>query len=317
MSKLFKELGSDITLIDTGMMGDEIVACYMIASGDQVAIIETGNFKTAQRILSVLADKGISPEQVRYVIVTHIHLDHAGGASTLIKDLPNAELLVHPSGYKHMVNPEQLIAGATQVYGEARFREMYGDIEAIPEDKVRAIENGETVMLGQRPLLFEDTPGHAYHHFCIWDEQDRCWFTGDTFGICYNGMKTSPTALLIPTTTPTQFNPDAMKASMSKLLSRIPKRMMLTHYGSLAIENHQAVEAFLHQQVDDIVALTLSKTGDDQDHQPLASRLMDYYRELVQNKNIKIPESELKTLLKMDLGLNAQGLFYWYKKYHA
>ena len=221
-------LGNDISLIDTGLMGEAVVSCYLLKSADELAIIETGNYQTADRILEVLKANDLKPEQVTYIIVTHVHLDHAGGASHLIAKLPNAQLVVHPSGAKHMINPDNLVNAAIQVYGEERFKQMYGDIAHIPSDRVKIAEDGDKISFGQRVLAFHHTPGHAYHHFCIWDELDQSWFTGDTFGLCYLPLKTSPKSLVIPTTTPTQFNPEALKSSVSMLLSRLPKRVHLT-----------------------------------------------------------------------------------------
>ncbi len=312
-----EDLGNGISVIDTGLMADDMVACYLVQDGDGVAIIETGNYQTCDRILSILKQKNISPDQVNYIIVTHIHLDHAGGASHLMNACPNAVLVVHPSGAKHMINPEKLITASTQVYGEQRFAAMYGTIEPIASERVRTMNDGETIALGSRTLLFEYTPGHAYHHFCIWDETDKSWFTGDTFGLCYKPMKLSPQPLLIPTTTPTQFDPEALKQSISKLLARNPRRMLLTHHGALAIEDRHRIEDWLHKQIDDFVELTRREMPNCENHHMLADRLLDYYYDLTEQEGLDVSRQQVRSVLAMDLELNAQGLWYWYNKHHS
>ena len=310
-------LGNDISLIDTGLMGDEVVACYLLKSGDKLAIIETGNYQTADRILEVLNTNGLKPEQVTHIIVTHVHLDHAGGASHLIAKLPNAQLVVHPSGAKHMINPDNLINASTQVYGEKRFKQMYGDIAHIPSDRVIIAEDGDKISVGNRLLEFHHTPGHAYHHFCIWDELDQSWFTGDTFGLCYMPLKTSPKPLVVPTTTPTQFDPEALKSSVSMLLRKLPKRVHLTHYGPLDILDHEEMKLWLHKQIDDYVAITLRHASDCADHHELAGYLLNYYQDLVTEHHIEIDADKLRQCLSMDMELNAQGLYYWFNKHHS
>ena len=314
---IHEDLGNGISVIDTGLVADDVVACYLIKENDQAAIIETGNYLTCERILQTLSDKNLTPDQVQYVIVTHIHLDHAGGASHLMAACPNATLVVHPSGAKHMINPEKLIAASTQVYGEARFAEMYGTITPINSQRVRTMEDGEILPFGQRNLEFMYTPGHAYHHFCIWDDVDQSWFTGDTFGLCYKPLKLTPKPLLIPTTTPTQFDPEALKASISKLLARSPKRMLLTHHGELPASDRHGLESWLHNQIDDYVDLTIKQAPSCSDHHGLADILMSYYEELIATEALDISLEEARSVLRMDLELNAQGLWYWYQKYHA
>lgn len=318
MSDITQELGNGITVIDTGLMADDVVACYLLESGNEAAIVETGNYQTCDRIMAVLADKNIAPAQVKYVIVTHIHLDHAGGASHLMNALPNAQLLVHPSGLKHMVNPEKLVAASTQVYGAERFQAMYGTITAIAENRVKPVEDEATFTVGERSLLFKHTPGHAYHHFCIYDEVHSAWFTGDTFGLCYNPMKCADDMpFVIPTTTPTQFDPEALKASIRMLLANEPKFMLLTHHGQIRIDDHARMADWLIRQVDDFCNITKASAPECNNHHQLAERLMDYYLALIDERSVAISPELARKILGMDLELNAQGLWYWYQKHFA
>ena len=166
---MYQQLPDEITLVDTGLFRDGTVACYLLESEDEAAIIETGNFLTTKRLLDLLEQKNIAREKVRYVIPTHVHLDHACGAGSLIESLPKAMLVIHPNGARHMLDPSKLIAGAQAVYSEKKFNEFYGDIKAIPEDRMIIAEDNYQLKFGSRTLLFRDTPGHANHHFCVWD----------------------------------------------------------------------------------------------------------------------------------------------------
>lgn len=179
---LATDLGNGITLIDTAFQRPQMAACYLMEQDNEVAIIETGTKDTVPLIFDVLTQKKIAASQVKYVIVTHVHLDHAGGAGRLMDALPHATLIVHPKGQRHMVDPSKLQAGATAVYGEEEFNKTYGDLIAIAENRTHATKDGEILKLGGRALTFIDTPGHARHHFCVYDELSKGIFTGDTFG---------------------------------------------------------------------------------------------------------------------------------------
>ncbi|MCP4414755.1 MAG: MBL fold metallo-hydrolase, partial [Gammaproteobacteria bacterium] len=238
--KMYQQLPDEITLVDTGLFKDGTVACYLLESDGEVAIIETGNYQTTQRLLDLLEQKNIHREKVRYVIPTHVHLDHAGGSGSLIENLPNSMLVIHPRGARHMIDPSKLIAGAQAVYGEEKFREYYGDIKGIAEERMVIAEDNDQLTFGNRTLLFKDTPGHANHHFCVWDEQSAGWFTGDTFGIAYAQFSKRNIPLLFPTTTPVQFNPAQLIDSVKMMMSYQPKQMYLTHFGAIDVTGEVA-----------------------------------------------------------------------------
>lgn len=216
---VYQDLGHDITRIDSAMLREELAACYLLrgasANGgaDEYAIIETGTHKTVPIILALLEQRGVRRDQVRYVIPTHVHLDHAGGVGGLMQALPEATLLVHPAGARHMIDPGRLKAGAMAVYGEDAFTEIYGDIVPVAAERVRAMADGTSAAVGDRQLVFYDTPGHARHHFCVHDPQSRGIFTGDTFGLAYPRLHTHRGPFIFPTTTPVQFDPPSSTAN--------------------------------------------------------------------------------------------------------
>ncbi|HEX5360077.1 MAG TPA: MBL fold metallo-hydrolase [Fluviicoccus sp.] len=306
------DLGHGITRIESGMVRDELVACYLVHGGEEYALIETGTNNSVPRIMDLLAQRQIRPEQVTYVVPTHVHLDHAGGVGGLMQCLPEATLLVHPKGARHLIEPGKLKAGAIAVYGEAEFAKVYGDIMPVEASRVRSMEDGSEALLGSRKLVFLDTPGHARHHFCVFDPESRGIFTGDTFGLAYPALTTAKGPFIIPTTTPVQFEPEALKASIKRLLALQPERMYLTHYG--VVENPQGLGERLLGQVDDYVARALAARdagGAGDLEARLVAGMRAYLFARAREHGCGQGDEELEGLLGMDLRLNAQGLGVW------
>ena len=206
-------LAHGVHVIDTGFHRPLFDASYLIVEKGRAAFVDTGTNFAVPRLLAALEDLGLGLDAVDFVIPTHVHLDHAGGAGLLMQSLPHARMLVHPRGARHMIDPQALYAGALAVYGQAAMDRDYGNLVPVPADRVQATEDGLTVELAGRPLHFIDTPGHARHHHCIWDERSRGWFTGDTFGLSYRDFDTALGAWILPTSTPVQFEPAPLRQS--------------------------------------------------------------------------------------------------------
>ena len=237
----FDDLGQQITRIDTAMVHEGLAACYLLGGGDEYAIIETGTHNTVPIILSLLKERKIDLAKVKYVIPTHVHLDHAGGVGGLMQALPAATLLGHPRGARHMINPAKLKAGATAVYGEAQFAEIYGDIIPVDEQRVRTMDDGDEASVGDRKLVFIDTPGHARHHFCVYDPASRGIFTGDTFGLSYPPLTTAKGPFICPTTTPVQFDPPALEQALMTAMREYLFRCAREHGCEMSDEQLDAV----------------------------------------------------------------------------
>ena len=193
-----RSIASGVSVIDSGYFSNDFAAIYIIKQNNKVAIIETGTTFSVSNVKKALENDSLSFLDVAYIIPTHVHLDHAGGAGELMKQCPNAKLIVHPRGARHLIDPTKLIAGAMAVYGEKKFKKLYGKI--IPIDANRVIEADDSFILDfdGRELKFIDTPGHARHHFCIWDKQTESMFTGDTFGISYRDLDHNDQSIYIP-----------------------------------------------------------------------------------------------------------------------
>ena len=252
---------------------------------------------------------GITPADIDLLIVTHVHLDHAGGAGLLMQQLPNATLVAHPRAAPHLIDPEKLIAGATAVYGEEEMQRSYGTLLPVPEARVRVVEDGETVMLAGRALECIDTPGHARHHHCIWDARSRSWFTGDTFGLSYRELDGPQGAFILPTTTPVQFEPQALKASIARMVGRAPEAMYLTHYGP--VSDVPRLAQSLYEQIDAMVAIADACDGRADRHRCIAAALSALYLERAHAQQVPLADEDVLRLLAMDVELNAQGLGVW------
>jgi glyoxylase-like metal-dependent hydrolase (beta-lactamase superfamily II) len=303
-----KSLPHGIHVIDTGFHRDDFDAAFLIVEDSRAAFIDTGTNFSVPRMLAALQDLGLPPEAVDWVIPTHVHLDHAGGMGLLMQSLPQATMLVHPRGARHMIDPQALYAGALAVYGQAEMDRSYGQLIPVPAERVRETSDGMTVSLAGRALQFMDTPGHARHHHCIWDARSQGWFTGDTFGLSYREFDTAQGAWVMPTSTPVQFEPEALRASIARLLGFGPACMYLTHYGQ--VHDVPRLAGLLYQQIDGMVALAQSLRHHPDRHQALVSGLNALYRDQLVRHGVADPEAGLAGL-SLDIELNAQGLAVW------
>jgi glyoxylase-like metal-dependent hydrolase (beta-lactamase superfamily II) len=223
-------LGPGLYAIDTGFIRPRYDAAYLVVSDGRAAFIDTGTNHALPRHLAALDALGLPCSAVDFVLPTHVHLDHAGGAGALMRELPNATLAIHPRGERHMVDPTALYEGALAVYGAEVMERDYGRLVPVPAERVRVLRDGDSVSIGSRTLVAADTPGHARHHHCYWDEASRGWFTGDTFGISLREFDRGG-AWLGPSIVPSQFDPEALRASIARLLARDPACVYVTHYG--------------------------------------------------------------------------------------
>ncbi|WP_293862879.1 MBL fold metallo-hydrolase [Steroidobacter sp.] len=306
-------LDHGITVVDTGFVRPRFDAAYLVVQNGRAAFIDTGPNDAVPRLLAALEEQGLARSAVDYVIPTHVHLDHAGGAGLLMQELPSARMLVHPRGARHMIDPSALMEGVRAVYGLEVANRDYGELVAVPEDRVTATADGMVVMLGGRPLRFMDTPGHAKHHNCVWDDVSRGWFTGDTFGIAYPELHTPNGPYVVPATAPIQFDQEALHASVARLLALRPLRMYLTHYGAVAHPEQLAVQ-FL-AQVDAMAAAARALALVPDRHEQLKRAFADIYITELRRSGSTQPEAFLRELLATDIELNAQGLGAWLNKH--
>lgn len=303
------EYEGGITAIDSGMVRPQMAACYLFETDTAVAVVETGNNGSADRILHVLDARGRRREEVSHVIVTHVHLDHAGGAGKLMLQLPNASFVVHPRGARHMIDPSRLEASARAVYGDEAFDAMYGSLVPVPEDRVLIREDGDNLEVGARRLTFIDSPGHARHHFCLWDERTRGWFTGDTFGISYRELDTHNGPFIFPTSTPIQFDPPALESSVQRMMEKQPDNMYLTHFGR--VQDTQRLAADMIQGVQKFADLGEQYAGSENRQRDISAAMMEWLMERARTHGVGLSDDALRDVFHGDVVLNTQGIEFW------
>lgn len=302
-------LGDGIFCIDTGFHRPRFDAAYLLVHGSRAAFVDTGTSFALPRLLGALDALGVPRDAVEWVIPTHVHLDHAGGAGTLMRALPQARLWVHPRGARHMVDPGALVQGAIGVYGEAEVQRSYGEIVGVDATRVVTSDTTPTIDVGGRPLAAIDTPGHARHHHCLWDAQSRGWFTGDTFGLAYpEFVHPQRGPWMLPTTTPVQFEPDALRASIARLLDAQPQNIYLTHYGR--VTDPPARAAQLLTVLDEMVAIGLALREAPDRETGLRSELAALHARSLQAHGLPA-DARAAELLALDVELNAQGVAIW------
>ncbi len=308
-------VGGGVHAIDTGFHRDHFDAAWLVVHEGRAAFIDTGTHYALPRLLGALEALGLAREAVDWVIPTHVHLDHAGGAGSLMAALPNATMLVHPRGERHMVDPSALWAGATAVYGEAEMARSYGTVTPVPAHRVRTSSDGQVLDWAGRRLLLIDTPGHARHHHCIWDPLTQGWFTGDTFGLSYREFDTAAGAWIVPTSTPVQFEPEALRASIERLLAQSPRCMYLTHYGCVGGNGDvPRLGRLLLGLLAEMVALGESQRGTRDAgarHEALKRGQLDIFTRSLRAHGVGISQAGIAELLAIDLELNAQGMAVW------
>jgi glyoxylase-like metal-dependent hydrolase (beta-lactamase superfamily II) len=312
-------LDQGLFAIDTAFHRDHFDAAYLVVNDGQAAFIDTGTNHAVPRLLATLAAVGLAPEAVRWVIPTHVHLDHAGGVGLLMQQLPQAQVLVHPRGVRHLVDPSVLYQGALAVYGPAEMERSYGQLVAVPAARVQASHEGQQVAVGQRLLALTETPGHARHHHAVWDEATRGWFTGDTFGLSYREFDSTRGPWLLPTSTPVQFEPEVLVATIERLLARQPDWLYLTHFSRIGGPGQvQRLGVQLLALLRDMVAMAraVQRSGvrGPARHRALQAGQLQLFAASLREHGSTWPEHAIAELLSVDLELNAQGMAIWLDK---
>lgn len=302
-------LGDGVFLIDTLYVRPGHAASHLVVDDGRAAFVDTGAGPAAPRLLAALDQLGIAREQVDYLFLTHVHLDHAGGAGQLMQALPNARAVLHPRGAPHMIDPAKLTAGSIAVYGEALFHQLYGELVPIPADRVLVTEDGQRLSLGRRTFEFIDAPGHARHHHCPIDLDHDAVYSGDCFGICYHEFDTASGPFMLPTTTPVQFDPEAMHATVRRLMSYRPARIFQTHFGP--VTDLERLARDLHASIDELVRMARRHAGTADRRARIEADMFRYFSERLDGHGYTGSLDRRHALLDGDVTLNAAGLEVW------
>ncbi len=302
------ELADGIHCLDLWEEGRPGRAGTYLLLDDEPTLVDVGSSRSLPHIVQGLADLGMTLEDIAHVVITHVHLDHAGGAGSVMEAAPQAVLHCHPRAVRHLVNPARLRAGAEAVYG-ARIDALFGPIRPVAVKRVRSQEDGSTVSTGSRRLTFLDTPGHAKHHCCILESRGGGLFSGDTVGERFVPRFTGWDFVYgLPTTSPSDFDPDVVERTLDRLQALKPRTVYHTHFGPTT----PAAEAFsfTHRGIEGLRSIIADLTPTS----PLSlvkERLVDYIRGDLER--LGHPAVDLSPLA-LDIDLNSQGMLVYVQK---
>jgi hydroxyacylglutathione hydrolase len=310
MREIF-DYGHGISAVDALYDGHPTqTAIHIVVEGGRAAIVDTGTSRAADRVLAALAARGVTPQAVEYVILTHVHLDHAGGAGQLIARCPNAVLAVHPRGKRHMEDPSRLMAATVAIYGEQATRRVYGEVLPVPSARIVELHEASVLKLADREFRCLDAPGHARHHVVLHDSKTGHIFAGDSFGLSYRALDRDGLQYVFPTTSPSQFDPAALHRSVDRMLALRPEAIYVTHFGRLAHPLRLASD--LHRLIDAHaeMALRLREPG-PQRHAKLVAGVRDIVLDEAARQHWSLTKEDLIAVFELDIELNAQGLAAW------
>lgn len=301
--------GNGITAVDTEYVRPQMDASHIVQAGDRAAIVDTGPNTALPLILAALDGLEIPRDAVDYLFLTHVHLDHAGGAGALMRELPRAKAIVHPRGAPHLIDPGKLISGTRAVYGDELYSQLYGEILPIAPERLVIAQDRHRFDLGIRTFEIVHTPGHALHHLAIVDHGSKGIFTGDTFGLSYREFDTAKGPWVMPTTTPTQFDPGQLKASIVRLMQFRPRKLYLTHYSEVGDCARLAND--MTDAIDEFVRIARAS---GMDLKRMRFDLRRLAHESLREHGCTMSAEAIDGILGKDFDLNAAGLAAWLER---
>ena len=307
-------LDDGVVAIDTGYPRPLADASHLIVENGKAAYVDTGVNKSVPFLIDELAQQDLDVGDVDYVFLTHVHLDHAGGAGQLMARLPNATCVVHPRGARHMVDPAALVAGTEAVYGRDSALEMYGTIVPIEAKRIVSPEDERWFDLNGRDVQAIYTEGHARHHYVLNDPRSNGVFSGDSFGVSYRELDTANGEIIFPTTTPVQFDPAQAHWSVDRIMACDPQQVYLTHYSR--VRNLDRLAAEMHAGIDAYVAIARRHANDENRDQAVRDSIFDYFADRLERHGFAGDRDAVWSVLGMDVELNSQGLAVWLDRGH-
>jgi len=305
------DIDNGIVAIDTEYVRPLLDASHLIVEDGRAAFVDTGTNDSVPLLLDALRQKDLDPGDVDFVFLTHVHLDHAGGAGQLMQRLPNARCVIHPRGAPHMIEPAKLIAGTEAVYGKKRTREMYGEIQPIAADRVIVAADEQAFVLNGREMRTLHTEGHARHHYCLHDPQSQGVFTGDSFGVSYRELDTAAGEFIFPSSTPPHFDPAEAHKTIDRIVALEPRQCYLTHYSRVGDLDRLAGD--MHECIDGYVAIADECRDDRNRSDSMQTAMFDFLSGRLAKHGFRGDRDAMWSVLKIDVMLNAQGLDAWLK----
>ncbi len=301
-----------VTTVDAQYVRAGYAAIHVIERDRRLALVDTGTNESVPHLLRAFEQLGLERADVELVFVTHVHLDHAGGAGQLLQELPNARVVAHPRAVAHLVDPSRLVAASRDVYGAERFDELYGALLPIDPARIAESRDLEHLTLGKSEFQILHTPGHALHHHVLHDIGGAAVFTGDTFGLSYRWLDGDQGPCILPTTTPSQFDPEQLLASVDRILGLRVEAAYLTHFGR--VTGVARLGASLKAQIRQCVAIARRHAGSLDSHRAMHDDLRKLWLDLVLEHGPALDAAGIEDLLANDLELNTQGLIAWLER---
>lgn len=301
--------GRGIVAIDTEYTRRQHDASHLIVENGRAAFVDTGPNSAVPLLLDALAQYDLDVGDVDAVFLTHVHLDHAGGAGLLLQSLPNARCVLHPRGAPHIANPEKLVAGTEAVYGRQQARELYGDIVPVDPGRIDEAADGQHFDLNGRGLTALHTEGHARHHYCLNDPASRGVFTGDSFGISYREFDTAAGPFVYPSSTPPHFDPAEAHKAIDRILACEPEQLYLTHFSRVGDVERLAGD--MHDCIDAYAAMATARRDVPDRERTLEQAMFALFVERLEAHGYSGDRDTIWSLTELDVVLNAQGLDAW------
>jgi glyoxylase-like metal-dependent hydrolase (beta-lactamase superfamily II) len=305
------QVADGITAIDTFMGGRERYTAAYLLDAARPTLVETGPGTSVEPVAAALEHLGIEPNALAHIVLTHIHLDHAGGVGQLARRFPHATVWVHERGAPHLADPSRLVASATRVWGEREMQEFFLPVEPVASSRIEALRDGDTIDMADRTLAVIDTPGHASHHVALVDSRTGAVFTGDALGIHVPDLP-----VLRPATPPPEFDLERYVASIDRIKAASASILLFAHFGPL--RDVDATCDLAIRRVRDWAAVVEDALRETEDPEELASRLEataldDIETGAEATLDLEVLEDRLRLL--SSIRMNAQGLArYWQRR---
>jgi glyoxylase-like metal-dependent hydrolase (beta-lactamase superfamily II) len=301
----------DIVTIDGDYLAPQVAASYLIKAQKNAIFIDNTTNHSVPAMLEALKKSGYTPADVSHIIITHVHLDHAGGTGMLASHCPNAKVVAHPRAAPHVIDPTRLVASARNVYGIERFAHLYGEIIPVAADRVYVPEDESIIALADRELKFIYTRGHANHHFVILDNKTKSIFKGDSFGLAYPMLQHGNRPFLFPSTSPTDFDAAEARISYDKIATSGAMRAYPTHFGCWGDlkSGHEMLVDYM-DKFESIYLALVNGPNPEEELYPVARQALDrFFEHELNSRNVKLTGAETE-ILGMGVDLNAQGLVF-------
>jgi len=301
------EVADGITAVDTRMAGRARVTSAYLLTGGEPALIETGPTTSSEPVIQALESLGLGPEDLAHVVVTHIHLDHAGGAGRLARRFTAATFWVHDRGAPHLADPTRLVESAGRIYGPERLRELFGPVEPVPADRLRSVSEGDRIALDGRELEVVYTPGHASHHVALVDSTTGAVFAGDALGIHLPDVR-----VLRPATPPPDIDVELAVESIERIRSRARAMLMFSHFGPVTeVDELCELAGSRLRKWAGIVRTALDRTDDLEEIAAVLARDTADEFDAATDPSVDLERYEILSSMQM----NAAGLVrYWRKR---